>query len=73
MTPLIYLLRERREKLMVGEWRRLKLVVVFCVYVVFCVVLAVRYFFTHFVTTPGDILPQFLSMVLCSNAPPEHR
>ena len=55
-------------------WRRLELVVVllcFCVFVL-CVVLCIV-LFTHFVTTPGDISPPFLSMIPCSNAPPQHK
>ena len=43
-----------------------------CVVVWLCCVLAVRYFFTHFVTTPGDISPPCLSMIPCSNVPPQH-
>ena len=40
-----------------------------------CVVLArsIIVLFTHFVTTPGDISPPFLSMIPCSNAPPQHK
>ena len=44
---------------------------VLCLCVVF-VLAVLRYFFTHFVTTPGDISPPFLSMIPCSNAPPQH-
>ena len=44
-----------------------------CVLCVFCVLCrATKLIFTHFVTTPGDISPQFLSMLTCSNAPPQH-
>ena len=52
--------------------QRLMLVVVCCGCVV---VLCSRsiILFTHFVTTPGDISPPFLSMIPCSNAPPQHK
>jgi hypothetical protein len=71
MAPLLYPWRESEGK---ADESRVAAAWVGCCVVVFlcCVLCCVSYvLFTHFVTTPGDISPPFLSMIPCSNAPPK--